>query len=153
MSFSLKVDTRGITLLKKKLDQMRTAEVEVGFFPESQYGPDNGNLHVAEVAWMQEKGAKDYPSRPFFTNTVEDRATIAMLAYRMRQGAIAALSPRGSIKAALMEAGESLAVDVRFAIDDYPGRNSDSWARRKGFNDPLRHTDLMIKSVKVKYND
>ena len=76
MSFRLDIYLRGIKDLKKRLAKLAEAEVEVGFFPESKYGPENGNLHVAAVAWMQQKGANEYPARPFFDNTVEDRRKI-----------------------------------------------------------------------------
>lgn len=153
MSFALKIDFRGVKLLQKRMKELKTLEVETGFFPESQYGPENDNLPVAAVAWMQQKGADEYPPRPFFDNTVEDGATRAMLAYKLRLAALVALSPRGNFKQALMDAGEHLAEEVRFAIKDYPGSNSPKWAEFKGKNDPLSFTDTMLNSVKVKIKE
>lgn len=152
MKFSVKLDVKPLKSIQKNLEVIRSSSVEVGFFPEDQYGPENENLPVAAVAQMQQLGADKYPARPFFYDTVEDRATIAGIAYRMRQLVIESVFSGGVrvLSKSLKGVGEYFAEELRFAIDNYPGRNSDSWAEQKGFNDPLRHTDRMLKSVKVK---
>ncbi len=151
MRMTISLDLKPLKAMQKKLKTLETTSVEVGFFPEDQYGPENENLPVAAVAQMQQLGADKYPSRPFFYNTVEDRRTLAMIAYKMRQLVkTRVLSTGGHIAAGLKEVGEFLAEEVRFSIVDYPGRNSDAWASVKGFNDPLRYTDKMLNSVKVK---
>lgn len=153
MSFSLKIDLRGVKVLQKRLEQLQKAEVEVGFFPEDQYGPENDNLHVAAVAWMQEKGAEDYPSRPFFTNTVRDKMTQFHVSRYLTKAAAMAIKPRGNFIKLLLDAGEMLKDSVEVSIEDYPGSNSLSWAAFKGKNDPLSYTDKMLNSVKVKIKE
>ena len=153
MSFTLKIDFRGIELLQKRLTELETTEVETGFFPESQYGPENDNLHVAAVALMQERGSEDYPSRPFFSNTVEDRMVQFHVGKAMTKVAQAALTPRTSISQALLHAGGILKDCIEVSIEDYPGSNSLAWAAFKGKNDPLSYTDKMLNSVKVKIKE
>ena len=150
MSFTLKIDFRGISLLKKNLRELETSEAEVGFFPEDRYGPENDNLPVAAVAWMQQKGAEDYPSRPFFDETVADEMTRFHVGRALTEAVKAALTPRGNIHQALLKAGNILKDEVEISIEDYPGSNSLSWAAFKGKNDPLSYTDKMLNSVKVK---
>lgn len=150
MSFSLKIDLRGIKVLQKKLEKLQATEVEVGFFPEDKYGPENDNLNVAAVAWMQERGAEDYPSRPFFTNTVRDSMTLFHVGKAMRAAVAEAMKPRGNIEKCVLHAGDILKDEVQVSIEDYPGSNSLSWAAFKKKNDPLSYTDKMLHSVKVK---
>lgn len=151
MSFNLKIDLRGVKVLQKRLAQLQQSSVEVGFFPEDTYGPDNDNLNVAAVAWMQEKGAGNFPSRPFFTNTLKDSNVRHLLASQLRYAAEAALTPRGNFERALKGAGEALKMEVQYSIETYPGHNSKWWADFKGKDDPLSYTDTMLHSVKVKF--
>lgn len=150
MSMTLKIDIRGVNALQKKLDKMKTTGVEVGFFPEDVYGPENNNLPVAQVVMYQEQGALEYPSRPFFTYTVEDKMVHFHLARALEKAAKAIFINSNSLEAELKKVGEILKDELETAIDDYPGRNALSWEKVKGFNDPLRYTDKMINSVKVK---
>jgi hypothetical protein len=99
---------------------------------------------------MQERGAGNFPSRPFFTNTVKDSSVTKLLASQLRYSAEAALSPRGNWKRALNAAGELLKMEVMYSIENYPGHNSKWWADFKGKDDPLSYTDTMLHSVKVK---
>lgn len=147
---TLKIDLSGVKSLKRKVETMRKTSVEVGFFPEDVYGPENDNLPVAQVAWFQEKGAEDYPSRPFFSNTVDDKMVMLHLTRAFTTAAKAVLKDGRAIVVQLKRVGEVLKDELEVAIDDYPGQNSLSWAAAKGFNDPLRHTSKMLNSVKVK---
>lgn len=153
MSFDLKIDFRGVKLLQKRMKELKTLEVETGFFPESQYGSENDNLPVAAVAWMQQKGADEYPARPFFDNTVEDAMVQFHLGRALTEAVKAALLPRGNVRKALIKAGNILKDEVEVSIEDYPGSNSLSWAAYKGKNDPLSFTDTMLNSVKVKIKE
>jgi len=154
---TLNIDTRGLDALLKNVQRNRNTEVEVGFFPEDRYGPDNNNQYVANVANMQQLGTERYtlgfPARPFFDDTVEDRTVQFHLAKMMEKTAIALLTNVNTFRSSFFRVGVVLQESVMVAIDDYPGSNSPRWAAVKGFNDPLYHTGKMFESVKVKFRE
>lgn len=147
---TLKIDLSGVKSLKRKVEAMRKTSVEVGFFPEDVYGPENDNLPVAAVAQMQQLGAGNYPARPFFNDTLDDRSVISTLVKSLAFAAKNMLCNNGNIRVQLTNAGKYLKYEVEQSIDNYPGNNSKWWADFKGKDDPLRYTDKMLNSVKVK---
>ena len=147
---TLKIDLSGVKSLKRKVEAMRKTSVEVGFFPEDVYGPENDNLPVAAVAQMQQLGAGNYPSRPFFRNTLADPSVISTLVKSIAFAAKNMLCNNGDIRVQLTNVGNYLKYEVEQSIDNYPGNNSKWWADFKGKDDPLRYTDKMLNSVKVK---
>lgn len=150
MSMSITLDVRDLKALQRTMKTAKKLEVEVGFFPESNYGPENDNLPVAAVAKMQQEGAEDYPSRPFFDDVVESRYTRGTLGRELARVMTRAIAAPSTLQAGLMQAGEKLKADVQSSIIDYPGNNSPAWAAVKGKDDPLRHTDTMLNAVEVK---
>ncbi len=150
MRMTISLDLKPLKAMQKKLKTLETTSVEVGFFPEDQYGPENNNLPVAAVALMQERGAMEYPSRPFFTKTVEDRMVWFHLSKALAETVRGFFKDGRTLTVGLKKAGNILKDELEVAIDDYPGSNSISWANYKGFNDPLIYTGKMLNSVKVK---
>jgi hypothetical protein len=151
MSFKLEIDLTQLKALQKAIVATNKLQGEVGFFPEDQYGPDNDNLPVAAVADMQQKGAGNYPKRPFFDDAVEDRRTRHLIGSQLTK-ALTSLVTGANPQAHLENACEALVVEVQTNIIDYPGSNSPDWAAFKGKDDPLSYTDTMLHAVKFKLN-
>lgn len=114
--------------------------VKAGVMPGSKY-PDGTN--VATVAYKNEYGWKNIPSRAFIRTTVkEQKENWAKLA---QQGAKAGYS----IEKILGLVGTQMQQDIQYSItiwSDPP--NAPSTVARKGFNKPLIDTSLMRDSIK-----
>lgn len=149
---TVKRETKGLTALIKRMQQLNGTQVEVGFFEEDRYGPDNHNLPVAFVAWLNEYGhsisLQGVPERPFMHETFGDAMSQFHMARAMRNIAMAAITDGRSVHSLLKKLGKMVGDMLEVAIDDYPGHNSPETIERKGKDDPLRDTDKMINSVK-----
>lgn len=150
MGFALKVETRKLPALIKRLDKLNGTEVEVGFFEDDKYGPENGNLFVAQVAAYNEFGTETVPQRPFMTETFEGFANQFQMARGIRAVFMNALQDGRRVQGLLKSLGVTVADIMQVSIDDWPGSNSPSTIARKGKNDPLYDTGKMLESVKFK---
>lgn len=149
---TVKVEKRGLAALIKRMQQLDGSVVEVGFFEEDRYGPENNNLPVALVAYLNEYGhslgPQGVPERPFMHETFGDRMNQFHMARAMRAVYIAAITDGRAVERLLKKLGQMVGDMLEVAIDDYPGHNSPTTIARKGKDDPLRDTDKMINSVK-----
>lgn len=152
MSFSLKVEKRKLDALIKRVSQFDGTEVEVGFFEEDKYGPENGNLQVATVAYYNEFGTTLNPTRPFMQEMFGDAMNQLHMAWEVKRIFLSLLSNGRAVHRLTQELGQMLVQMMQVSIDDYPGSNSASTILRKGFNDPLFHTGKMLESVKFVVN-
>jgi hypothetical protein len=122
-------------------------ELNTGFFSGSNYGPENGNLPVAQVAQWNEEGSSDNPPRPFMRvgfggvlRAGKLDKNIASAITRIAEGE----SPMQSLKIL----GPVFVNEMRQQIIDWDSPpNSPKTVELKGFNDPLRDTDTMLNSV------
>lgn len=154
MTFTIKKDTSKLTALIRRMQQLDGTEVEDGFFEEDRYGPENFNLPVAFVAYMNEYGhsigIQGVPERPFMHDTYEDKMNQLHMARAMRKVFIAAITDGRTVDRVLKQTGQMVVDLIQESIDDYPGSNSTATIKRKGFNDPLRDTDRMLNSVRFR---
>lgn len=151
MASSRQYDKRGLQSLIKRVAAIDGVVLESGFFEEDKYGPENDNLQVAEVAWLQERGAgMQVPSRPFMETSFNE---IQARAYA--QGMVKVFDDvlnQGRLTQRLISELGNLVVDtIQITIEDWSSPpNSKRWADFKGFNDPLVYTGKMKSSVKFK---
>ncbi len=152
MAFTLGKDTKRLTALIKRMKQLDNTEVEVGFFEEDRYGPENNNLPVALVAYLNEYGhslsSQGVPERPFMHETFEGKMEQFHMVKSMKLVFTAALTDGRSTQRLLKNLGTMVGDMLQVAIEDYPGSNSPTTIARKGKDDPLRDTDKMLNSVK-----
>lgn len=148
-------DLSGWNNLKKLLNQLDKLQIETGFFPESQYGSENDNLPVAQVAAWQEFGTPfkigdHIPPRPF----MREDFTFKMKSRNMRLGVITSLNrvlsgtaPREALKPMLKKCQDAMmdAIEERTSP-----MNDPETVDKKGFNDPLIEYDDMRDAVKAK---
>lgn len=152
MASTVKLEMKGLTALIKRMQQLDGTEVEAGFFEEDRYGPENNNLPVALVAYLNEYGhslgPQGVPERPFMHETFGDQMNQFHMARAMRNIFMMSIKDGRSVDSLLKKLGKMVGDMLEVAIDDYPGHNSPTTIARKGKDDPLRDTDKMINSVK-----
>jgi hypothetical protein len=149
MGFTFKVETRKLPALRKRLEQLDGMEVEVGFFEEDRYGPENHNLPVAQVAFYNEFGTSLNPTRPFMAETFQDDLTQTFMVKKIKELFGNVLANGRAVSRLLVELGEGIADSMQIRILNYPGSNSKATIERKeGRNTPLRDTEFMMNSVK-----
>lgn len=154
MSFTIKVQKSGLTALIQRMQKLDGTEIENGFFEGDRYGAENFNLPVAFVAYMNEYGhsigIQGVPERPFMHDTYEDKMNQLHMARAMRNVFVAAIVDGRTVDRVLSQTAKMVVDLIQESIDDYPGSNSTTTIKRKGFNDPLRDTDKMLNSVKFR---
>lgn len=152
MAGTLKYDKRSLTSLMKRVGNLHGVEIDTGFFPEDQYGPENASLPVAQVAWYNERGLGNMvPSRPFMEKTFSDTVELQFYAAGMRRVFQDTLDKGRSTRTLLKALGEHVVGVMKMNIVDWTTpANSARWAAIKGFNDPLIFTGKMLNSVKYR---
>lgn len=148
MGFTFKAETRKLPALQKRLAQLNGTEVEIGFFEEDRYGPENDNLPVAQVAYYNEFGTVHNPTRPFMEETFMAASTQKHMNTMMKAIFESALTNGRAIQRLLQQLGDGVAEQMKSTILHYPGSNSAETIARKGRNAPLRDTEFMMNSVK-----
>lgn len=148
MVASASFNLRGLGALIERMKKLDGTEVEVGFFSEDRYGPDNDNLPVATVAAYNEFGTRFNPTRPFMSDTFRDMSNRRLIEKGVRDVAVAAIKDGRSVQRLLKALGSMIGEMIEKSIEDWPGSNSLSTIEKKGFNDPLFDTGVMLKSVK-----
>lgn len=149
MGFTFKVETRKLPALQKRLAQLDGVEIDIGFFEEDRYGPENDNLPVATVAFYNEFGTIHNPTRPFMEETFTSDVGQAFMAKMMKTIFISALTNGRAVDRLLKELGDGVAELMKVTILNYPGSNSAATiADKGGRNTPLRDTEFMMNSVK-----
>lgn len=114
--------------------------VKVGVLDNSKY-PDGTS--VATVAFKNEYGYKNIPSRPFFRQTIKEKRE------EWSNLAINGIRAGYSIDKVMGLVGTQMEGDIKMSIMSWTTpRNSDYTIAIKKFNAPLRHTLLMHDSIK-----
>lgn len=149
MASSRQYDKRSLQALSKRVALLDGITVEAGFFEEDKYGPENDNMQVAEVAWIQERGAgREIPSRPFMESSFNE---VQQFAAGMTKVFVDLLGQGRLTQRLINDLGDRVADVIRVTIEDWSSPpNSKRWADFKGFNDPLVYTGKMKASVKFK---
>ena len=148
MTALLKSDKRQWEKLKRRLLRFDQRKIDVGIFREARYGPDNDNMQVAEVAYINDQGSVTNPPRPFMTIDFIGHAR-ASFPRRAKQFYMMLLfTNNNNYMKEIEKLGEEYSLELQKIILDYPGSNSSEWAEAKGFNDPLYHTGVMVQSVR-----
>lgn len=148
MSFKLKIDKSAWTKMKKDLLKTNQMELKVGYFEGSNYGPENDNLPVAQVAQWNEEGSATNPTRPFirvgFMGPIKKGAYDSYFAESMQRIA----EGKSSFKQEYTKLGPILVADLKDVIAkwDTPP-NSPKTIENKGFNNPLIDSGTMYEST------
>lgn len=160
MTFKLKVDKSGWEKVKKNLQQAATNEVQLGWFPESVYGPENSNLPMATVAQLNEEGHINgsdslvpgaiTPPRPFMRVGLKG-ALVAGANKDDFRDMIEALLTGKSVLAAMQKSTGNFERTLRKVMLDWDTpRNAPLTVEMKGFDDPLVETSQLIANVTAK---
>lgn len=149
MGFSLKVETKRLGSLIKRVNAIDNTEIEVGFW-DDRYGPENDNLPVAQVAAYNNFGTSFNPTRPFMDDTFEDIMYQAYMARAVKNIFISVLTNGRGAQRLLRELGERIKGMMQLTILEYAanGGNSQKTIEKKGRDSPLIDTGLMLESVK-----
>lgn len=148
MTGRLKVNRKGWERIKKRLIKFDERSIDIGFFKGDKYGPENNNLPVATVAFMNDQGTSQVPPRPFMT--VDFRKYVSKTFQSHAASLFKLLLTQGNTPflQELKKIGGDYETELRDIILRYPGSNSPRWIEQKGFDDPLYHTGEMVGSVK-----
>ncbi|CUR44326.1 tail completion or Neck1 protein [Pseudomonas phage VCM] len=150
MGFSFKLESK-IPALLKRLDKLDGMEVEVGFFEEDRYGPENHNLPVATVAAYNEFGTVHNPQRPFMSDAFSENMSQLYMAKGMKAVFLDALQTGRAVNRLLKSLGRITGELIQVSIQQYAaaGGNSAATIKKKGGRDtPLIDTGKMIESVR-----
>ncbi|WYN05076.1 tail completion or Neck1 protein [Pseudomonas phage UNO-G1W1] len=150
MGFSIKFENK-IPALLRRLDKLDGVEVEVGFFPEDRYGPENHNLPVATVAAYNEFGTVHNPQRPFMSDAFSDGMSQAAMARAMKAVYVDVIKGGTATQRLLNILGRITGEMIQISIQQYAamGGNSVETIKRKGGRDtPLIDTGKMLESVR-----
>ncbi|QHZ60026.1 hypothetical protein PJKIFABJ_00090 [Pseudomonas phage PE09] len=150
MGLTIKFENK-IPALLKRLDKLNGTEVEVGFFEEDRYGPENHNLPVATVAAYNEFGTVHNPQRPFMSDTFSDNMSQIAMAKAMKAVFVDVLKGGTATQRLLNILGKITGELMQISIQQYAamGGNSKETIKRKGGRDtPLIDTGKMLESVR-----
>ena len=160
MSFKLKVDKSGWEKLKKELLKAEAHEVQLGWFEENQYGPDNDNLKMAQVAqWQNEghiNGANSLvpgaitPPRPFMTVGLPGAFKAGANKDDFKDMVVAVLKGQ-SVLTAMQKTTNNFERTLRKVMLDWDTpANAPLTVELKGFDDPLVDSSELIANVTAK---
>lgn len=152
MSMKLTVDKSVWNNLKKSFAKAEMLEDRLGWFEENQYGSDNENLPMAQVAQWQNEGvaSKNIPPRPFFTvgfpGALKKGANDASF-----KRIVTAVANGQDVFKALHKEGDSFRQTLRQLMIDWDTpRNAPLTVELKGFDDPLIETSELISNITSK---
>lgn len=160
MSFKLKVDKSGWEKLKKNLQQAEIYNVNLGWFDENQYGPDNDNLKMAQVAqWNNEghiNGSNSLvpgaitPPRPFMTVGLPGAFKAGANKDDFKDTVEAILTGK-SVLTAMQKSTTNFERTLRKVMLDWDTpRNAPLTVEMKGFDNPLVDSSELIANVTAK---
>lgn len=160
MSFKLTVDKSGWKKLKQNLQQAETYNVNLGWFPENQYGPDNSNLPMAYVAKITEEGHINDSDAAFPGAITPPRPFMRVgLLGALKAGAnkddfkdmVQAVLTGKSILVAMQKSTTNFERTLRKVMLDWDTpMNSPKTKELKGFDDPLVNSSELIANVTAK---
>jgi len=148
MSFKLKVDKSGWEKLKKDISKNTQDKLRVGWFEGSNYGPENDNLPVAQVAQFNEEGTSTNPIRPFirvgFMTPIKKGVYDSLFKESMQRIA----EGKSSFKQEYTKLGPTFVKEMKDVIAkwDTPP-NSPQTIADKGFNNPLIDSGTMYDTT------
>ncbi|MGL5012987.1 MAG: hypothetical protein ACRC6V_01695 [Bacteroidales bacterium] len=152
MSVKVVVDKSAWTKLKKSFLQAENLENQVGWFEEHQYGSDNDNLPMAQVAQWIEEGvrSKNIPERAFMRVGFETRLKGGENRESFRR-MVAAVANGQDVFRAFHREGDSFRQTLRQTMIDWDTPpNSPVTVELKGFDDPLIESSELISNVSSK---
>lgn len=152
MGFSLKVETKKLSSLIKRVTAIDNTEVEVGFW-EDHYGPENDNLPVYMVAAYNNFGTSFNPTRPFMDDTFEDIMYQAYMARGMKHVFYSVLTNGRSTQRLLRELGATIKELMQLTILQYAadgGNSQKTIDKKNGRDTPLIDTGKMLESVRFR---
>lgn len=139
--------------MKKNLVKDQSKAVDIGYFEEDSYGPENDYLPVAQVAKWNNEGSETNPMRPFFytwLDTLEKnqgREFVDNISTWIHMIAMGDLSWEWLYNK--IGAQETKKIKELIREWDTPP-NSATTIAEKGKNDPLMDTETMLNSTKYK---
>lgn len=157
MSFKLKVDKSGWEKLKKNLQQAVIHNVNLGWFEGQNYGSDNDNLPLAQVAqWNNEghiNGANSLvpgaitPPRPFMTVGLPGAFKAGANKDDFKDMVQAVLTGK-SVLIAMQKSTNNFERTLRKVMLDWDTpRNAPLTVEMKGFDNPLVESSQLIANV------
>lgn len=143
--------------MKKRLTALDGIEARVGWFSGQNYGPENNNLPIAQVAQWNEEGTPaagwggPTPSRPFirsfFIGLKKSKAFRDFMANEIKYY----IEGGGTSRHLAQRVGRFVRQGIRETIEKWTYiSNATATIELKGFNDPLVETGTMAKAVSVK---
>lgn len=160
MTFKLKIDKSGWEKVKKNLQQAAINEVQLGWFPENQYGPDNDNLPMAYIAKITEEGHINGADSAFPGSITPPRPFMRVgLAGALKAGAnkddfkdmVEAVLTGKSVLTVMQKTTNNFERTLRKVMLDWDTpMNSPKTEELKGFNNPLVETSQLIANVTAK---
>ena len=145
-------DTSVWDKIKKEFLKSQKASVDVGFWPEDRYGPDNGNLQMAQNAQWQNEGvvAANIPARPFMSVGLGSALRDGKNDAQFKSMVVAVLKGESILTPmkASTSSFEDTLKDVMYAWKS--PMNAPLTVELKNFNDPLIETEQLVQSVKAK---
>lgn len=105
---------------------------------------------MGQIAEWNEVGTPNIPARPFMRQTFRKKKNIDVAIKGMSiKGSKAMSNPTRIPQIVLSAVGKSLAAEMKRTIQAFDDpENADSTIRKKGKDDPLVETELMMKSVR-----
>lgn len=145
---SVKVDKTVWENIKKDLRKGKDLELNVGFFPDQKYGPENDNLFVAQVAQFNEEGSDTNPPRPFMRVGFGGALKKGMYKSYFTDAINRIVSGESSFLKEYTKLGPIFVADMKEIIEEWDTpSNSPKTIEAKGFNDPLVWTGTMHDAV------
>jgi hypothetical protein len=152
-----------LTSNKQKWRGMKTSlsvgvskKLQIGFFSEDRYGPENSNFPVALVAAWQDKGApfvgdKHIPARPFMSVGLKELLKSPLYTSKYKKAYIDILENNSDFERQYKKISIDVVPRLKKIIDRWAiPPNAPATVKEKGFNDPLINTGKMRDSVKAK---
>lgn len=155
MSFKLKIDKSGWEKVKKNLKQADIYNVNLGWFEENQYGPNNDNLKMAQVAQWNNEGHRNdngsiTPARPFMSVGLKG-AFVAGANKDDFKDMVQAVLTGKSVLTAMKRSANSFERTLRKVMLDWDTPpNAPRTIELKGFDDPLVNSSELIANVTAK---
>lgn len=160
MSFKLKIDKSGWEKVKKNLKQADIYNVNLGWFEENQYGPNNDNLKMAQVAQWNNEGHVNgssslvpgaiTPPRPFMSVGLAG-AFKAGANKDDFNGMVEAILSGKSVLVAMQKSTNNFERTLRKVMLDWDTpRNAPLTIEMKGFDNPLVDSSELIANVTAK---
>lgn len=160
MTFKLTVDNTVWNELKSGYDKADTYNLNLGWFEENVYGPDNHNLPMATVAQLAEEGHINGPTAHIPGAVTPPRPYMRVgLAAAVNEGQvqqqfdnmIKAVATGKSVLTAMQQTAPFFVRTLKKVMNDWDDpANSPLTIKLKGFDDPLRNTGQLIDNITAK---